>query len=199
MPGRRADADDVRGARERRLGHSHRRVCWPRTRPIACRLWMRPRGVRPPASAEAGEYTPSAGCADSAGRAVGPPTRVKPRRGPTAGWSPCRPRSCGPTIARFQPVRTSDVPGYQPDERDRGCDVPPALRDHRPDAADREPPPCSADPCHAEEVARWLPTSVVIAAADMGFAVWAQQRFGTVPVFGCTRTPTESGWSWPGR
>jgi len=34
-------------------------------------------------------------------------------------------------------------------------------------------------PSHAEEVARGLPTSVVIAAADMGLAVWAQQRFGT--------------------
>jgi glycerol-3-phosphate dehydrogenase (NAD(P)+) len=34
-------------------------------------------------------------------------------------------------------------------------------------------------PSHAEEVARGLPTSVVVAAADMGLAVWAQQRFGT--------------------
>jgi glycerol-3-phosphate dehydrogenase (NAD(P)+) len=34
-------------------------------------------------------------------------------------------------------------------------------------------------PSHAEEVARGLPTSVVIAAADMSLAVWAQERFGT--------------------
>lgn len=34
-------------------------------------------------------------------------------------------------------------------------------------------------PSHAEEVARGLPTSVVIASADLGLAVWAQQRFGT--------------------
>src|SRR5262249_27503995 len=34
-------------------------------------------------------------------------------------------------------------------------------------------------PSHAEEVARGMPTSVVIAAADLGLAVWAQQRFGT--------------------
>lgn len=34
-------------------------------------------------------------------------------------------------------------------------------------------------PSHAEEVAQGMPTSVVIAAADLGFAVWAQQRFGT--------------------
>src|SRR5437763_425474 len=34
-------------------------------------------------------------------------------------------------------------------------------------------------PSHAEEVARGLPTSVVIAAADLGLAGWAQQRLGT--------------------
>jgi glycerol-3-phosphate dehydrogenase (NAD(P)+) len=34
-------------------------------------------------------------------------------------------------------------------------------------------------PSHAEEVAQGMPTSVVIAAADLGLAVWAQQRFGT--------------------
>lgn len=34
-------------------------------------------------------------------------------------------------------------------------------------------------PSHAEEVAHGLPTSVVVAAADMRLAVWAQERFGT--------------------
>lgn len=34
-------------------------------------------------------------------------------------------------------------------------------------------------PSHAEEVARGLPTSLVLAADDMQLAVWAQQRFGT--------------------
>src|SRR5262249_4747533 len=34
-------------------------------------------------------------------------------------------------------------------------------------------------PSHAEEVAAGLPTSVVIAAADLRLAVWAQQHFGT--------------------
>lgn len=34
-------------------------------------------------------------------------------------------------------------------------------------------------PSHAEEVARGLPTSVVVAAADLKLAVWAQDRFGT--------------------
>ncbi|MFO0803505.1 MAG: NAD(P)H-dependent glycerol-3-phosphate dehydrogenase [Gemmataceae bacterium] len=34
-------------------------------------------------------------------------------------------------------------------------------------------------PSHAEEVARGLPTSVVLAAADASLAAWAQERFGT--------------------
>jgi len=34
-------------------------------------------------------------------------------------------------------------------------------------------------PSHAEEVARGLPTSVVLAAADATLAAWAQERFGT--------------------
>lgn len=34
-------------------------------------------------------------------------------------------------------------------------------------------------PSHAEEVARGLPTSLVIAAADASLAAWAQERFGT--------------------
>jgi glycerol-3-phosphate dehydrogenase (NAD(P)+) len=34
-------------------------------------------------------------------------------------------------------------------------------------------------PSHAEEVARGLPTSVVLAAADMSLALWAQERLGS--------------------
>ena len=34
-------------------------------------------------------------------------------------------------------------------------------------------------PSHAEEVARGMPTSLVVAAADLGLAVWLQERFGT--------------------
>lgn len=34
-------------------------------------------------------------------------------------------------------------------------------------------------PSHAEEVARGLPTSLVLAAADASLAAWAQERFGT--------------------
>jgi glycerol-3-phosphate dehydrogenase (NAD(P)+) len=34
-------------------------------------------------------------------------------------------------------------------------------------------------PSHAEEVARGMPTSVVVAAADLGLAVWTQKCFGT--------------------
>ncbi len=34
-------------------------------------------------------------------------------------------------------------------------------------------------PSHAEEVARGMPTSVVVAASDGGLATWVQQRFGT--------------------
>jgi glycerol-3-phosphate dehydrogenase (NAD(P)+) len=34
-------------------------------------------------------------------------------------------------------------------------------------------------PSHAEEVARGMPTSVAVAAADLGLAVWTQQHFGT--------------------
>ncbi|VTT97422.1 glycerol-3-phosphate dehydrogenase : Glycerol-3-phosphate dehydrogenase [NAD(P)+] OS=Planctomyces maris DSM 8797 GN=gpsA PE=3 SV=1: NAD_Gly3P_dh_N: NAD_Gly3P_dh_C [Gemmataceae bacterium] len=34
-------------------------------------------------------------------------------------------------------------------------------------------------PSHAEEVARGMPTSLAVAAADLNLAVWVQQRFGT--------------------
>jgi glycerol-3-phosphate dehydrogenase (NAD(P)+) len=34
-------------------------------------------------------------------------------------------------------------------------------------------------PSHAEEVVRGMPTSVVVASADLNLAVWVQQRFGT--------------------
>lgn len=34
-------------------------------------------------------------------------------------------------------------------------------------------------PSHAEEVSRGLPTSVVVASADLGLARWIQERFGT--------------------
>ena len=34
-------------------------------------------------------------------------------------------------------------------------------------------------PSHAEEVARSMPTSVVVAAKDLSLAVWVQQKFGT--------------------
>jgi glycerol-3-phosphate dehydrogenase (NAD(P)+) len=34
-------------------------------------------------------------------------------------------------------------------------------------------------PSHAEEVARGMPTSVVVAAKDLSLAVWVQQKFGT--------------------
>jgi glycerol-3-phosphate dehydrogenase (NAD(P)+) len=82
------------------------------------------------------------------------------------------------TITRFAPVRKADVPVIS---LTKGIEA----------ATFRRPTEILAGvlgtanlavlsgPSHAEEVARGLPTSVVLAAADMGLAVWAQQRFGT--------------------
>lgn len=82
------------------------------------------------------------------------------------------------TISRFAPVRKTDVPMIS---LTKGIEA----------ATFRRPTEILGEvlgtmnlavlsgPSHAEEVARGLPTSVVLAAADMGLAVWAQQRFGT--------------------
>lgn len=82
-----------------------------------------------------------------------------------------------PTLARFAPLR-ADVPVV-------------SLTKGIENATFRRPSEIIGDvlatdrlavlsgPSHAEEVARGLPTSLVLAAEDMQLAVWAQQRFGT--------------------
>jgi glycerol-3-phosphate dehydrogenase (NAD(P)+) len=81
-------------------------------------------------------------------------------------------------IARFVPVRTADVPLVS---LTKGIEV---GTFHRPteilsELLQTENLAVLSGPSHAEEVARGLPTSVVVAAADLGLAVWVQQRFGT--------------------
>jgi len=82
------------------------------------------------------------------------------------------------TIARFAPVRRNDVPVIS---LTKGLEV---GTFHRPSEivgeilrTDRIA--VLSGPSHAEEVARGMPTSVVVAAADWGLAAWAQERFGT--------------------
>ena len=82
------------------------------------------------------------------------------------------------TAARLQPARSRDVPVIS---LTKGIE---AGTFHRPseilaDAFRTESLAVLSGPSHAEEVAAGLPTSVVIASADMRLAVWAQQHFGT--------------------
>lgn len=82
------------------------------------------------------------------------------------------------TIQRFSAVRTADVPVVS---LTKGLEV----------GTFRRPTQILADqlktgrlavlsgPSHAEEVARGLPTSVVVAAQDLHLAMWVQERFGT--------------------
>jgi glycerol-3-phosphate dehydrogenase (NAD(P)+) len=82
------------------------------------------------------------------------------------------------TIARFAPVRSADVPVIS---LTKGIEVSTFRRPTEIIGATLRTENLAAlsGPSHAEEVARGMPTSVVIAAAEMGLAVWAQQRFGT--------------------
>jgi glycerol-3-phosphate dehydrogenase (NAD(P)+) len=82
------------------------------------------------------------------------------------------------TIQRFKTVRRADVPVIS---LTKGLEV---RTFRRPteiigETLQTERLAVLSGPSHAEEVARGLPTSVVVAAADLGLAVWVQQRFGT--------------------
>jgi glycerol-3-phosphate dehydrogenase (NAD(P)+) len=83
-----------------------------------------------------------------------------------------------PTLARFSGLRKADVPVVS---LTKGIEV---TTFRRPSEVIAEVLGTSniavlSGPSHAEEVARQMPTSVVIAAEDMSLAVWTQQRFGT--------------------
>lgn len=82
------------------------------------------------------------------------------------------------TIARFAPVRSHDVPVVS---LTKGLEL---GTFHRPtellgELLHTENLAVLSGPSHAEEVARGMPTSVVVAAADMAVASWVQHRFGT--------------------
>lgn len=83
-----------------------------------------------------------------------------------------------PTLARFSGLRKADVPVVS---LTKGIEV---TTFRRPSEVIAETLGTSniavlSGPSHAEEVARQMPTSVVIAAEDMSLAVWTQQKFGT--------------------
>jgi glycerol-3-phosphate dehydrogenase (NAD(P)+) len=82
------------------------------------------------------------------------------------------------TVARFAPVRAADVPVVS---LTKGLEVGTFRRPSEIIAATlrTENIAVLSGPSHAEEVARGMPTSVAVAAADLGLAVWVQQRFGT--------------------
>lgn len=82
------------------------------------------------------------------------------------------------TIARFLPVRTHDVPVVS---LTKGLEV---GTFHRPseiigETLRTERLAVLSGPSHAEEVARGLPASVVIAAINLELAVWTQEKLGT--------------------
>jgi glycerol-3-phosphate dehydrogenase (NAD(P)+) len=82
------------------------------------------------------------------------------------------------TIARFAPVRTMDVPVIS---LTKGLEVGTFRRPSEILGGTLKTDRLAvlSGPSHAEEVARGLPTSVVIASGDLALAVWAQQHFGT--------------------
>jgi glycerol-3-phosphate dehydrogenase (NAD(P)+) len=82
------------------------------------------------------------------------------------------------TLTRLRRVRTADVPvvsltkGIEIDTFRRPSEI---IRE----ILATENVAVLSGPSHAEEVARGLPTSVVVAAADARLAVWVQQRFAS--------------------
>ena len=83
-----------------------------------------------------------------------------------------------PTLTRFVAVRKADVPVVS---LTKGIEVTTFRRPSEviAETLHTENIAVLSGPSHAEEVARQMPTSVVIAAEDMSLAVWTQQRFGT--------------------
>jgi glycerol-3-phosphate dehydrogenase (NAD(P)+) len=82
------------------------------------------------------------------------------------------------TLARFVPLRTHDVPVIS---LTKGLEI---GTFHRPteiigEILQTERLAVLSGPSHAEEVARGMPTSLVVAANDPTIAKWVQERFGT--------------------
>ena len=82
------------------------------------------------------------------------------------------------TIARFVPSRSKDVPIIS---LTKGLEIGTFRRPSEiiSETLQTDRLAVLSGPSHAEEVARGLPTSVVIASGDLGLAAWAQQHFGT--------------------
>jgi glycerol-3-phosphate dehydrogenase (NAD(P)+) len=82
------------------------------------------------------------------------------------------------TIARFTVVRRADVPVVS---LTKGLEVGTFRRPSEILGATLKTERLAilSGPSHAEEVARGLPTSVVVAAQDLRLAMWVQERFGT--------------------
>jgi glycerol-3-phosphate dehydrogenase (NAD(P)+) len=82
------------------------------------------------------------------------------------------------TIARFAPMRRADVPVVS---LTKGLEVGTFRRPTEilGETLKTDRLAVLSGPSHAEEVARGLPTSVVVAADDLNLAVWAQKHFGT--------------------
>ncbi|MCI0701330.1 MAG: NAD(P)-dependent glycerol-3-phosphate dehydrogenase [Planctomycetia bacterium] len=82
------------------------------------------------------------------------------------------------TLARFVTVRKEDAPIVS---LTKGLEIATFRRPSEIIGAllNTEKVAVLSGPSHAEEVARGMPTSVVVAASDGGLATWVQQRFGT--------------------
>ncbi|MCS6864914.1 MAG: NAD(P)H-dependent glycerol-3-phosphate dehydrogenase [Gemmataceae bacterium] len=82
------------------------------------------------------------------------------------------------TLTRLARVRTSDVPVIS---LTKGIEIDTFRRPSEiiAETLQTENVAVLSGPSHAEEVARGLPTSVVVAAADARLAVWVQQRFAS--------------------
>lgn len=82
------------------------------------------------------------------------------------------------TLSRFAGVRTHDVPVVS---LTKGLEVTTFRRPSEiiGEVLQTENVAVLSGPSHAEEVARGMPTSVTVAAADGALAAWVQHRFGT--------------------
>ncbi len=82
------------------------------------------------------------------------------------------------TLSRFSGVRKADVPVVS---LTKGLEITTFRRPSEiiGELLNTENVAVLSGPSHAEEVARGMPTSLVVAASDGSLATWVQQRFGT--------------------